>query len=110
VVHDLNKKVTEAIDNNLKDLVNQDSYHGYNISEQYEALSREVVKACSNLLKKPKTKNQFWFDDANGTVEASLEYRRRCRHDYLSNKNDKTKARYTEAKNQTRKLLLKDGK
>ena len=60
----LRDETGEAIDSQLELLANDFNYLQKSITDQLEILSETVATSCSTLLKPPKRKHSFWFQDS----------------------------------------------
>ena len=81
-------EVGKAIDEKLSSLLTDTTYQQASLSSQYDQLSNAIFESCKNLLKNPKRKNAFWFDDTDEQIDELLNKRRTQYQSFLHNKNE----------------------
>jgi len=96
---DLGKEIDKRLEHVLCDQTN------ISITQRYNAITETVYETCTEFLKPPSRKNQYWFDYGDQHIEILLNKRRQARKDHLSKNSNKTKTIYQDCKLHVRKYL-----
>jgi len=73
-----------AIDTRLESIL--PSVINCSISHRYNAITKAIYEACSEVLKPPRKKSQYWFDNGDEQIDHLLSKRRELCKKYLQNK------------------------
>ena len=95
----LGKEIDKRLEHVLCDQTN------ISITQRYNAITETVYETCTEFLKPPSRKNQYWFDYGDQHIEILLNKRRQARKDHLSKNSNETKAIYQDCKLQVCKYL-----
>ena len=102
---DLREEVGKAIDEKLCSLLTETTYQDASLSSQYDQLSNAIFESCKKLLKTPKRKNAFWFDDTDEQIDELLNKRRTQYQSFLKNRNDTNRQAHKKTQKTIREHL-----
>ena len=100
----LRDEVGEAIDNELKLISNDSKYLQKSVNEQLEMISQAIATSCSNLLKPPKQKHPFWFQESTHLNEM-IDTRRKYYREYIQTRNQIHRQNHKKIQKEIREFL-----
>ena len=101
----LREDVKIALDQHIEELIKKDTYMESSISDQFSQLSETVPYFCRVLLKPPKRKNAYWFEDNDTHLDRLLETRRAKFKKYLHQRTPENKKIHQQSQRTVREHL-----
>jgi len=100
----LRDETGEAIDSQLELLANDFNDLQKSITDQLEILSETVATSCSTLLKPPKRKHSFWFQDST-YLDEMLAKRKKYYWEYLQTRSQLHRQNHKKVQKEIREFL-----